>query len=57
MRPALHRALHPWPLRACTLRLTASFALHQLLRSAPDPLAACCAEPTLLARLHSVPAS
>ncbi|GKV13540.1 hypothetical protein SLEP1_g24536 [Rubroshorea leprosula] len=26
MRPALHRALHPWPLRACTLRLTAGLA-------------------------------
>ncbi|GKV12179.1 hypothetical protein SLEP1_g23361 [Rubroshorea leprosula] len=24
--PTLHRALHPWPLRACTLRLTAGLA-------------------------------
>ncbi|GKU85978.1 hypothetical protein SLEP1_g572 [Rubroshorea leprosula] len=52
MRPALHRALHPWPLRACTLRLTAGLASctcsapnlsisSSALRqpsSAPDPL-------------------
>ncbi|GKV21552.1 hypothetical protein SLEP1_g31522, partial [Rubroshorea leprosula] len=56
-----------YPLRPCTPVPCTLLHLHSILHScfcqkagssaAPDPLAVCCAEPTLLARLHSVPAS
>ncbi|GKV15424.1 hypothetical protein SLEP1_g26220 [Rubroshorea leprosula] len=55
--------MHPDPAQSSLLHLlcteSASISSSALRQpsSAPNPLAACCAEPTLLACLHSVPAS